>query len=134
MVEDHLGEQGHLDERLSGILSSVKRSLDKDEKIRSVAMIDYGKEDMTPRSYSTGALMFGLLHQRVGEEALLDFVGDYSQRHRETGSTDKAFAEEIISALGEGSREIVNDWFLTPAFVDKLAAVESWNDLKKTYR
>jgi len=134
VVEDHLGGQGHLDERLSGIFSRLKTALDKDEKLRTVAMVDYGKEDMAPRSYSTGALFFGLLRDRVGEEALLAFVRDYSQRHHESGSTDQAFAEAIVSALGEGSRDIVHDWFLTPAFVEKLTGAESWDDLKSSYR
>ena len=134
MVEDHLGGQSLLDEHLSGIFSRLKTALDRDEYLRTVAMIDYGQENMTSRSYSTGALFFGLLRQRVGEEALLAFVRDYSQTHRESGSTDQAFAEAIVSALGEGSRDIVHDWFLTPAFVEKLDGAESWDDLKSSYR
>jgi len=134
LVEDHLGGQGRLDERLSEIFSRLKSSLDRDEALRTVAMVDYGKENTTSRSYSTGALLFGLLHDRVGEEALLGFVRDYSQRHRESGSTDQAFAEEIVIALGERTSDIVNDWFLTPAFVQKLTAAASWEDLKRSYR
>lgn len=134
LVEDHLGGDGRLDKRLSQIFSSLKAALDRDEKLASVAMIDYGEENMTPRSYSTGALLFGLLHHQVGEENLLKFIGDYSQRHRQSGSTDRALAEEIVSALGEGSREIVRDWLLTPAFAGQLSGVESWSELKQVYR
>lgn len=134
LIEDHLGGQGRLDERLRGVFAGMKKALDKDEQLKTVAMIDYGKENMTPRSYSTGALLFGLLHDVAGEEALLGFVGDYSQRHRESGSTDQAFAAGIVAALGEKSREVVDDWFLTPAFVQKLKAAESWEELKSAYR
>ena len=57
-------------------------------------MVDYGKEDMTSHSYRTGALLFGLLREHVGEVALLEFVGDYSRRHRESGSTDRGFGSD----------------------------------------
>ena len=97
-------------------------------------MIDYGKEDMTGYSYSTGALFFALLHNRVGEEALLAFLRDYFQEHRESGSSDRAFAEALVSALGEDTRDLVDDWFLTPAFAEKIKEIESWEDLEHSYQ
>lgn len=97
-------------------------------------MIDYGKEDMTGYSYSTGALFFALLHNRVGEESLLAFLRDYFQEHRESGSSDRAFAEALVSRLGGDSRDLVDDWFLTPAFAEKIQDLESWDDLVSSYR
>jgi hypothetical protein len=134
LVEDRIAREGYLDEHLNGILSRLKARLEQNEKARTVAMIDYGKQDMTGYSYSTGALFFALLHNRVGEESLLAFLRDYFQEHRESGSSDRAFAEALVSRLGEDSRDLVDDWFLTPAFVEKLTGAESWGDLKSFYK
>lgn len=134
LVEERIGRSGFLNEHLNGIFSRLKARLEQNERARTVAMIDYGKQDMTGYSYSTGALFFALLHNRVGEESLLAFLRDYFQEHRESGSTDQAFAEALVSRLGEDSRDLVDDWFLTPDFVEKLTDAESWDDLKSSYR
>ena len=133
LAEEKFLDQGNLDRLLSGIFSRSKKALTEDEKLSSVAMIDYGKQDMTGRSYSIGALLFGLLHHQAGEQALLGFVRDYSRTHRESGSTDREFAAEIVKALGEPSRVIVEEWFLTPGFAERLAAAENWAELKQAY-
>ena len=99
-----------------------------------MAPIDYGKADMTGYSYSTGALFFGLLQTQFGEEALLAFLRDYFQKHRDSGSTDRGFAEALVAAFGEESRDLVDDWFLTPAFAEKIQQFESWEDLENSYR
>lgn len=133
LVEDRMLQQDHLDRHLESLFSMSKTALAKDERLTTVSMIDYGKHGMTDRSYSIGALFFGLLHHRVGERALLEFIADYSAEHRVTGSKDRVFATELVTSLGEGARRIVEDWYLTPAFTDKLAAAESWEQLKRLY-
>lgn len=133
VVEEHLHGEERLGQHLQAIFESLKGALAKDKKLSTVALIDYGSEEMTSRSYSTGALLFGLLQHRVGEQALLDFVRDYSYEHRESGSSDAQFAEAIVGALGEQARKVVKDWLLTAVWVEILSASESWDQLKETY-
>jgi hypothetical protein len=133
VVEDRIARPGFLEEHLSGIFSRLKTNLEKNEKLRTTAMIDYGRHDMTGYSYSVGALFFALLHDRVGEEAFLAFFHDYFQAHRTSGSSDRAFAEAIVTGLGEDTRDLVDAWYLTPAFTRDVAATESWDDQKSAY-
>lgn len=134
LTEDHLGGQGNLDRRLETIFSSMNTKLEKDERLRSIAMIDYGKHDMTGYSYSVGALFFGVLHDVFGESSLLRFVRTYSTDNRKPGSSDSAFAEAIVSAFGVEAAPIVDEWFITSAFVDKIEGLESWEKVKEAYR
>ena len=39
----------------------------------------------------------------------------------------------MAEALGEPSRVIVDEWFLTPGFAERLAAAESWVELRNAY-
>ena len=131
LVEDRIARPGFLHDHLSGIFTRLEASAEKNQKLRTVAPIDYGREDMTGFSYSVGALFFALVYEQVGEEALLAFLHDYSQKHRESGSSDQAFAEAIILALPE-TRNLVEDWFLTPDFAEAIVATGSWEDLKSS--
>jgi hypothetical protein len=134
LVEEKLGGKKILDRQLSSTFSRLQEKLREDEKLSSLALIDYGEEDYTSWSYSTGALFFGLLHDRVGEDALLEFLGTYYQEHRDEGSTDRVFAEELVAELGPVSEKIVQEWFLTPAFCRKVLAAASWDELRAGYR
>lgn len=44
------------------------------------------------------------------------------------------FAEQLLARLGPATREIVQEWFLTPAYSRKVLAAASWHELLDTYR
>ena len=134
LVEEKLKSGESLGRQLSETFSRLQKSLSEDEELCRVALIDYGKEGDTSYSYRTGALFFGILHDHVGEDALLEFLGGYYQRHRERGSTDRVFAEELVATLGPGTEQIVQEWFLTPAFCEKILTAASWEALRDGYR
>ena len=132
LVEDRIARPGFLDEHLTGIFLRVRTNLETNEKARTVAPIDYGQEDMTGYSYSVGALFFALLHHQVGEERFLAFLHDYFQQHRTSGSGDRDFAAAIVSTLPE-TRDLVDDWFLTPAFAEAIRDAGGWEELQRSY-
>jgi hypothetical protein len=129
VVEEELGDEDRLEELLGGTYQRLKKRLGRDEKLALVAPIDYGKEDMTGSSYSTGLLMFGLLDEVVGREKLLAFLGGYFRAHHESGSRDVDFAASLSDELGDGAGEIVREWFSSSEFTARVENSASWQDL-----
>lgn len=133
LVESHLSESADLDASLQQTFEGLKKRLSKDEDLRSVAMIDYGEREMTDLSYRTGALLFGLLREQVGETALFEFLASYSREHHEKGSRDADFADELAATLGGEAASLMEEWYLSPRFAEQILAAASWNDLRGWY-
>ena len=133
LVETQLKQSTDLDASLQRRFEVLKKRLSKDEGLRSVAMIDYGENEMTDLSYLTGALLFGLLREQVGEPALLAFLASYSRQHQEKGSRDADFAAELAATLGVESAALMEEWFLSPRFAGQILETASWSDIKSRY-
>ncbi len=131
VAEEELGDEGRLEELLSGAYRRLKKQLERDEKLALVAPIDYGKENMTRLSYRTALLLFGLLDEAVGREELLAFLGSYFRAHHENGSRDAGFVASLGGELGDGARELVREWFSTTEFTARLENSASWQDLRE---
>ena len=133
LVEERLGNEGSLDDGMSRAVERLRRGLEEDDRVATIAMADYGREDMTDYSYATGALMFGLLHSVVGERRLLGFLGRYYQDAYEVGSTDRDFVDRLGVELGDRAAAITREWFSTTDFGERLAAAEDWPALRRSY-
>jgi hypothetical protein len=133
LIEERLEGRSVLDDSLARRFERLRRSLETEEGLAGVAMADYGRERLTDYSYQTGALMFGVLYRVVGETRLLDFLDRYSREHREAGSTDRDFVESVGAELGEPAAAVIEEWFSTSDFRDRLEAAADWGELRDSY-
>lgn len=78
----------------------VKRGAEQ-PRLRSVPMIDYGREGMTDYAYGTGMLMFYVLHRLVGQQAFNAVIGGFYQQYQETGAGTAQFVEYAQSVARE---------------------------------
>ena len=58
-----------------------------DSGLRTVPLVDYGKQGMTGYSYSVGSVMFYGLYRLVGHDVFRRIVGEYYRRHEAGGSS-----------------------------------------------
>ncbi len=114
-------------------VARVKRRVAVDSSLRRIPMIDYGKADMTGRSYSVGELMFATLFDLVGQAEFNRIVGGYYQRFGKGGTT----RDFIAFAKSNSSRDLsrlFDDWLLSTHWVDVLANATSVADIAAHYR
>ncbi len=130
LVETRLSELADLDTSFQETFEHLKNRLSENEELHAVAMINFGKNEMTDLSYSTGQLLFGLLMEQVGEKPLLDFLATYLSEHQKTGSRDSDFAAELVAALGEDTADLMDEWFLGPHSAEQILEAASWDDLR----
>ena len=116
----------------STLIVWAKKTIVGDSLLRVVPMIDYGKKDMTGRSYSTGDLMFATLHTLIGEDEFNKAVGGYYQQFANGGTTNDfvAFAKRTASP---DLSAFFDDWMFTTRWTDVVAGATSVGDLVVHY-
>ena len=133
LVETRLSESADLDTGLQKTFEHLKKRLSANDDLIAMAMIEYGKNEVTGLSYLMGQLLFGVLREMVGENALLDFLARYSLEHQKSGSRDVDFEAELVEALGEDTAIVMDQWFLKSGSAKKILEAESWEDLRGQY-
>jgi hypothetical protein len=86
-----------------------------------IAMIDYGRHQITGLSYSTGGLMFSILDRVVGRENFRRIMGGFYRRFVRSGATTQEFAEYVAAAGGPPVCAVLKDWLLS---------VDGWRNLE----
>lgn len=99
-----------------------------------VAMIDYGRHQITGLSYSTGAVMFYLLERVVGREEFKRIIGGFYRQFARSGATTQEFAEYAAAAGGMPACAVLNEWLLGVAGWRKLGAGEDPGSMVGRYR
>jgi aminopeptidase N len=123
-----------LDEVAEQTARRLRERLGEEPRLRTVPMIDYGREGMTGDSYRTGMLMFSILHRLVGERAFRAIVGGYYQKHAAAGGTTEEFVEEAKAASGVPVEAVFRDWLFTTRWCELLASGTPVRALAETYR
>ena len=116
---------------------TVRRLLERardEPRLKSVPMIDYGKEEMTRYSYSTGMLLFYVLHRLVGQETFNEIVGGYYRHYQETGGTTAQFVARASAAAGKDLAPFFEDWLFSTRWYRMLASGARIEDLAERYR
>ncbi len=134
LTEERLDGTPSLDgraERMSRLL--LERAGDE-PRLKSVPMIDYGKEGMTNFSYSAGMLMFYTLHRLVGQESFNAIVGGFYQKYRATGAGTAQFVSHASAAAGRDLAAFFDDWLYSARWYGILASGSKVQDLAERYR
>ncbi len=114
-------------------IATVRASVAEDTSLGRVPFIDYGKRDMTGRSYVVGDLMFATLYDLLGEAQFDSVVGGYARQFINGGTTRDfvAFARRTASP---DLSAFFADWMFTTRWSGLLATATSIRDLADHYR
>jgi hypothetical protein len=113
MFEKMNNRTGLLDAHAQRSRNSFRRMYNNIPNARTTPMIDYGKEGLTNLSYSKGMLFFYVYYKLVGEEELLNKLGNYYQKYKTTGATTEEFLDFLKESAPIDTTEFINDWFYT---------------------
>ncbi len=103
-------------------------------RLRSVPMIDYGKEEMTGFSYSVGMLMFHVLYEVAGPERFDRIVGGFFRDYRERGASTEDFVRSARLVAGESVEPLFRDWLYTTRWLEILSSGTKIEELPSRYR
>jgi hypothetical protein len=131
--ENRAGSPG-LDAAADRVARDLRERLAKEPRLRTVPMIDYGREEMTGQSYRTGMLMFYVLYRTAGPERFHKIVGGYYQRHHDSGGTTDEFVKEAVAEAGPRAAAIFRDWLTTTAWCERLVSERDVARLAASYR
>ncbi|HEY6050377.1 MAG TPA: hypothetical protein VIZ58_03955 [Thermoanaerobaculia bacterium] len=133
LTQEKLSGAPLLDQRAEKTALWLIERASKEPRIKTVPMIDYGKEEMTGYAYSTGMLMFYELYRLAGADAFNEIIGAYSAKHRQGGSTAQLVAEARAHA-GFDAPPLFDDWLYTTRWYAILASGVAPQDLAARYR
>ena len=122
LMQETLDGGPSVDEVADKTAQRLRERLSEEPRLRTVPMIDYGREEMTGDSYRTGMLMFYLLHRVMGAKAWRAAVGGYYQRHFATGGTTAEFVREASATAGPRIDPIFQDWLFSTRWCGRLSA------------
>jgi hypothetical protein len=134
LATEKLEHRPAIDRRADQIMRWLRDLAAKDERLRTIPMARYGREDMAGMSYSVGMLLFDVLYRVMGEEEFLRFVGGYSARYASSGAgLDElvAFAEQSSTA---DLKPVFRDWVATSGWHEVIRDAASMAAVAQRYR
>ncbi len=131
---DKLQGTNKLTEAANSRWERVKKMFSDSPERAKIAMIDYGKENVTGMSYSVGMVMFYLLNELVGETRFKEIVGEYYSRYYNTGAGTEEFITLAGKLSGDNAAEFLREWFYTTKPAERALAQVPLNKLLASYR
>jgi hypothetical protein len=129
------GRPGAAAQGALSIRERFRRQCAKDDRSRTTAMIDYGREDLTDQAYSKGMLFFYGLYRLAGEKEFLAALRTCFTDFRESGATARRFLDRLQAALGIPLDRYFKDWIYEgPPSSDLLIGDTSLEDVFARYR
>jgi len=134
LTEEKLGGEPILDQRAEKTARWLVERAGKEPRIRTVPMIDYGKEEMTGYAYSTGMLMFYELYRLVGPDAFNAIIGGYSSKYRKKSASTDQFVAEARAHARLDVGPFFDDWLYSTRWFEIVATGGPARDLSDRYR
>lgn len=129
-----LDDAEDLDPFMQAQAARLTRQLRESAKLRSIPMIDYGKQDVTGFSYRTGRLFFHVLYSVLGAEEFDRILREYFQAFRATGSTTEEFVGFMESHSDVTLQPVFQDWLYTTNWAKRLDDEEPLAQIIAEYR
>lgn len=134
LTQEKLDGHSLLDERVENTAQKIIGRASEEPRLKFVPMIDYGKQEMTRYSYSTGMLMFYALYRTVGQDSFDAIVGGYYRKYQATGASTDQFVSLAQTAAGRDLASFFNDWLYTTRWYEILVSGVKVQDLADRYR
>lgn len=107
---------------------------EKEPRLATIPMVDYGRARMTDYSYSVGMLAFDGLYRLMGRDAFDRMIGDYYGRYHATGAGTRELEQVAIAAAPSAPLSaFFRDWFFTTAWQQKVAHSGSFAEVLASY-
>ncbi|MFQ5608413.1 MAG: M1 family aminopeptidase, partial [Candidatus Zixiibacteriota bacterium] len=113
---------------------SLGEMISENPERRNIAMIDYGKENVTGMSYSVGMIMFYLLNDLAGEEMFMHIIGEYYRRYHDTGAGTEELVSLVRELAGDSVAAFLREWFYTTKPARYAVSRISLDELLERYR
>ena len=134
LMQERLDGTPLLDERAEKMARWLLERAGSEPRLKSIPMIDYGKEEMTGYSYSAGMLMFYALHRLVGQESFNAIIGGYYRKYLATGASTAQFVSHAQTTAGRDLAPFFNDWLYSTRWYGILASGSKVQGLADRYR
>jgi hypothetical protein len=103
------GEKAYRDE-LDERRSAFVQSMANDPRAGSVAIADYGREEMGDYSYTKGDWSLYVLHETIGEKAFQNTVTRFQREFRDGGASFEAFQRIAEAESGRDLTRFFQEW------------------------
>jgi hypothetical protein len=133
-IDAELGGEEPLATRMTRALEHERDRITRAPDLAEVAFADYGSHDMTDYSYSTGQLMFDLLFRVMGPDAFDATLRGFLRSYNQSGATTGQFAEYLRKGAAPGAARVLEEWLLTPQWVERVKSGQSLQDMIAAYR
>jgi aminopeptidase N len=109
-------------------------SLAEDEHLRNTPLIEYGNEGITRYAYIQPMILFSVLADWLGEEALQGLIGGFCRQYADGAST-RDWVDYFIEHGGEaGLKAFFDDWVYTVGYTKLLTPYATVDRLVAAYK
>jgi hypothetical protein len=134
LVQEKLeGKGGAVESAVRDSLARMAKNFAEHPDWRGIPMIQYGEKQLTDLSYRMGQILFFLLYETIGEEALLEAAGSFYREYSETGATARQFVEHFKKRSKINLDRLFEEWVFTATAAGLIATGTSLDELVRRY-
>jgi aminopeptidase N len=122
LVDAKLGGKTSLDSFMASVLKSTRQRYERNPALKDIAIADFGREGVTYLSYGVGALFYYELYKSLGEEAFIELLAGFYERHRENGADFDMLSAYFGEHLDGEAAVLVEEWLVGTSYVEHLFA------------
>ncbi|MFQ6115193.1 MAG: M1 family aminopeptidase [bacterium] len=89
---------------------SFRKACKNNPKCKDVAVIDYGKENLTDLSYTKGMVLFYILYELTGDDQFKEIIGSFYRKYNTTGATSEDFVEHFKLLAKVDLTQFFDEW------------------------
>jgi hypothetical protein len=111
LVQEKLeGKSNAAEKAVNAMRDRLRKNFAQHPEWTDVAMIDYGKENITDLSYRKGQIFFYVLYELMGEKPFLEAMGSFYQKYYETGATAQEFVDFVKNLSSINLDKLFEEW------------------------
>ncbi|MDZ7650347.1 MAG: M1 family aminopeptidase [Cytophagales bacterium] len=117
LTVEKLNHREYLNYVTNWFLQVANREVAGDKRLKTVPMVDFGKQEMTDYSYSIGMIAFRILYEILGEEKFNHSLRTFYQEYAGKEATTEDFVRVTKRVSGKDMSAFFNDWFFTTGYI-----------------
>lgn len=121
-MADELDGSEEMGDAVQSTTEKLLAAVSRTPEIASVPFSQYGEAGLTDFSYRVGFLMFYALDSALGKETSNAVLRGFFQEHKDRGWTFQGLAEQLKAQTQQDLSGLLEDWFYTTAWFEKLRA------------
>jgi hypothetical protein len=122
-----------IDARMEARVHRLIEAAQKEPRLSTTPLADFGKAGMTDWSYGVGQLLFDQLERTAGPETFREIVGGFYQKYKASGATTADFAALAKARGGEPVARLLGEWLTSTRWLERLRSGESLDAMARRY-